>query len=49
MSGGGGGGGSPASGPSEEERALYQTQADISREQWDQYQTLGRPIQERIA
>ena len=34
---------------SKEERALYQTQADIAREQWDQYQTLGRPIQEKIA
>ena len=49
MSGGGGGGGSPGSGPSEEERALYQTQADISREQWDEYKTLGRPIQRQLA
>ena len=46
MSGGGGGGGGQAS---KEERALYGTQAEIAREQWDEYKRLGTPIQEDLA
>ena len=48
MSGGGGGSGGGAQ-ASAEERALYGTQAEISREQWDEYTKLGRPIQEQLA
>ena len=32
-----------------EERALYSTQAEIAREQWDEYKRLGVPIQESLA
>ena len=46
MSGGGGGGGGETSA---EEKALYQAQADIAREQWDEYKTLGSPIQAQLA
>ena len=52
MSGGGGGSSpAPAAAPqaSSEERALYSTQADIAREQWDEYKRLGVPIQESLA
>ena len=48
MSGGGGGSGGDQ-GASAEERALYGTQADIAREQWDEYKRLGVPIQEGLA
>ena len=46
MSGGGGGGGGETSA---EEKALYQAQADIAREQWDEYKMLGSPIQAQVA
>ena len=50
MSGGGGGSPAPAAPEaSKEERALYATQAEISREQWDEYKRLGLPIQEKLA
>ena len=43
---GGGGGGSKNSAAAEE---LYRTQADISRQQWDQYQEFGAPLFNRLA
>ena len=48
---GGGGGSAPAPDPqaSAEERKLYKTQAEISRQQWDEYKRLGLPIQEGLA
>ena len=51
MSGGGGGSSPAPAAPqaSGEERALYSTQAEIAREQWDEYKRLGVPIQESLA
>ena len=46
MSGGGGGSGGGGPVTSEEEKALYGIQAEIAREQWDEYKRLGLPIQE---
>ena len=51
MSGGGGGSSPAPAAPqaSSEERALYSSQAEIAREQWDEYKRLGVPIQESLA